>query len=410
MPKPTDKVEIGFDLVGNNIGPYFRLDDPIAGVLNNSQYLLGGTIFFDITDYVKGYSIRRGKSRQLDRYSTGQAAIIFDNNDRTFDPTYESSPYFGQIIPRREVRITSGTAVQYFGSVDDWNLDYEPSGDNIAQAICSDGFRILANQALDEFTNETQLSGARVNVILDRPEISWGSSRDIDAGRQTLGSDLVAADTNALSYLQLVEASEPGSLFIGKSGSLTFRDRSVAPNSNTLALADDGSGIPYQGMKVVYGSELLYNTIEITSAITEQTATAVNSLSQGIYGALVYNQNGLLMETTQDAQEIADWYATLFSSPEFRFESVEILLNELSSEQQNSVLDLELGSVVKIVFTPGNPAVAPAIERFAEIIRLDQSVDSIFHKISLGFATLDSAFFVLDDPAFGKIGSGVLGF
>ena len=410
MAKPVDKVEIGFDLTGNNIGPYFRLDDPIAGVLNNTQYLLGGTIFFDITEFVKGYSIRRGKSRQLDRYSTGQATVIFDNNDRTFDPTYESSPYFGQIIPRREVRITSGTAVQYFGSVDDWNLDYEPSGDNIAQAVCSDGFRILANQALSEFTNDVEFSGSRVNTILDRPEVSWGTSRNIDVGRQTLGADTVAADTNALSYLQLIEASEPGSLFIGKNGALTFKDRAVAPTSNTIALADDGSGIAYQGMKVVYGSELLYNTIEITSAITEQTSIAANELSQGIYGALVYSEDNLLMETNQDAQELADWYARLFSSPEFRFDSVEILLNELTVDQQNEILNLELGSVVKLVFTPGNPAIAPAIERYAEIIRFDQSVDSIFHKISLGFATLDSAFFVLDDPAFGKIGSGVLGF
>lgn len=411
MAKPVQKIEIGFDLTQNNVGPYFRLDDPVAGVLDNTQYLLGGTIFFDVTDKVKSFSIRRGKSRQLDRFATGQASITFNNDNRDFDPTYESSPYFGQIIPRREIRITSGTALQYFGSVDDWNLDYEPNGQNLAQAVCSDGFRTLATQKILARTNSEETSGARVNTILDLPEVNWpATKRAIDTGRQTLGADIVEADANALQYLQLVEQSEPGSLFIGKSGNLTFKDRAVAPTSNVTVLADDGSGIPYQEMKVVYGSELLYNTIEISSVITGGTATASNPTSQGDYGILALVQNDLLMSTTTAAQELADWYANLYGDPEFRFESVDLILNNLSESQQNEILDLELGSVVKIVFTPGNPKLSPAITKYAEIIRIDNSVDAIFHKVSLGFATLDTAFLVLDDVEFGRLNTGALGF
>jgi hypothetical protein len=411
MAKPVQKVEIGFDLTENNVGPYFRLDDPIAGVLDGTEYVLGGTIFFDVTSAVKQFTIRRGKSRQLDRYSTGQSRISFNNNNRDFDPEYESSPYYGQIIPRREIRITSGTAVQYFGSVDDWNLLYEPNGDNITEALCSDGFRTLANQLLQNYTNSEQTSGARVNAVLSRTEVNWPTEkRSIDTGRQTLGADEVSADTNALAYLQKVEASEPGSLYIGKSGNIVFRDRAVAPTSDVVVLADDDSGIPYQGMRVVYGSELLYNEIEIASAITGGTATASDSLSQGNYGILTLSQTGLLMSTTEAAQELADYYAGLYSSPEFRFESVEILMNDLTEEQQNQIFDLELGSVVKVVFTPGNPKQSPAIEKYAEIIRIDMSVDSIFHKVSLGFATLDSAYLVLDDAVFGRLNTGTLGF
>jgi hypothetical protein len=411
MAKPTQLVELGFDLTGNNTGPYFRLNDATAGKLNNTSFLLGGTIFFDVTQYVLGLSIRRGKSRQLDRYGTGQANVVFDNNGRVFDPEYADSPYFGQIIPRREIRITSGSSVQYFGSVDDWNLNYEPTGDNLSEAVCSDAFRIFANQSLSAFTNLVELSGERVNAILSRPEIDWGiDSRQIDAGRQTLGADAVDAGTNALSYLQTVEASEPGALFIGKSGKVRFLDRAVAPASGGTVLADDGTGIPYQGMKVVYGSELLYNDIEIETVITGNTSTAGDSLSQGIYGNLTLSQSGLLMETDQDALELAEWYAQLYSSPEFRFESVDILLNDLTTDQQNEVLGLELGSVVKVKFTPGNPKVSPAIEKFAEIIRLDSTVDSIFHKVSIGFATLDTAFFVLNDAEFGRLNTGALGF
>lgn len=411
MAKPAQKIEIGFDLTQNNVGPYFRLDDPVAGVLDNTQYLLGGTIFFDVSDKVKSFSIRRGKSRQLDRFATGQASITFNNDNRDFDPTYEASPYYGQIIPRREVRITSGTALQYFGSVDDWNLDYEPNGQNLAQAVCSDGFRTIATQKIPARTNSVETSGARVNTILDLPEVNWSSEkRSIDTGRQTLGADTIDADTNALQYLQLVEQSEPGALFIGKSGDVVFRDRAVAPTSNVTVLADDGTGISYQGMKVVYGSELLYNTIEIASVITSATATASNTTSQGDYGILTLSQTNLLMQTTTAAQELADWYARLYANPEFRFESVDLVLNNLTESEQNQILDLELGSVVKIVFTPGNPKLSPAITKYAEIIRIDNSVDAIFHKVSLGFATLDTAFFVLDDVEFGRLNTGALGF
>jgi hypothetical protein len=411
MGKPTQKIELGFDLTGNNIGPYFRLDDATAGVLDNTNWLLGGTIFFDVSSFVRGFSTRRGKSRQLDRYGTGQASVVFNNNGRTFDPEYEASPYYGQIIPRREIRITSGEVVTYFGSIDDWNLNYEPNGDNLSEAICSDAFRTLANQELSEFTNVPQLSGERVNAILSRPEINWDiETREIDAGRQTLGADAVADGTNALGYLQTVEASEPGSLFIGKSGKVRFLDRAVAPTSGGTVLADDGTGIPYQGMKVIYGSEFLYNDISITSAITGNTSNAFDTLSKGTYGSLALSQTGLLMSTDSAALDLARWYSQLYGSPEFRFESVEIILNDLTTEQQAEVLGLELGSVVKVKFTPGNPVQSPAIEKFAEVIRIDNRVDSQFHKISIGFSTLDAAFFVLNDIEFGRLNTGALGF
>jgi hypothetical protein len=413
MAKPVEKVEIGFDLTGNNVGPYFRLDDSIAGALNNTSYVLGGTIFFDVTDQVKGFTIRRGKSRQLDRFSSGQATVVLDNNNRDFDPTYAASPYYGQIIPRRDIRITSGTVVQYFGSADDWNLDYSPNGDNLASVTCSDGFRTLANQTLAGGTQTVQRSGERIAAILDLTDVNWpASNRNIEAGGQTLGADVIAPDTNALTYLQLVETSEPGSLFIGKDGDLVFKDRSVAVSSSAIILADNGSGIPYTGMKVVYGSELLYNEIVISSKITNGTATAIDSLSQGNYGIQNLTQTDLLMSTNAAVTELANWYSNKYANPEFRFESVEVIMNDLTSLQQNDILGLELGSVVKIVFTPGNPAIAPAIVKYAEIIRLDHQVDNIIHRVSIGFSTLDITFLVLNDPVFGMIdtASNVLGF
>lgn len=404
----TEKIEIGFDLTANNQGPFLRLDDPIAGQLDNSEWTLGGEVFFDVTPRVRGYSINRGKSRQLDRYSAGGASVVLDNNDRYFDPTFAASPYYGQIIPRRQVRITANNIVQYYGLVDDWNLDFAPQGDSTAEAVVSDGFTLLAQQTLTGSTATSQLSGARINAVLDSADVLWPSDRrNIDAGEQLLVADVIPDDTPVLQYLQQVETSEFGHLFISKSGDVVFKDRNgVVPNSSSLVIfTDDGSGIRYTGLQVVYGSELLYNQVVATNYGATQV-TANDTDSQDEYGIFTLTQDGLLM----DDASLIDWAVynvNQYSQPEFRFERLDVNLSEITTEQATQVLGLELGSVVQISFTPNG--IAPAIVKYAEVIAIAHAADVTAHRVSLGFSTLDYASFVLDDAVFGKLDTGTLG-
>ena len=405
MAKPSQKVEIGFDILSSGLGPYFILDDPLKGVLDNTQYLLAGVLFFDVTNLVKSVAIQRGKNRQLDQYDQGLANVVFNNNDRTFDPEYTLSPYAGQIVPKRQIRISSGDVVQFAGLIDDWNLTYEPNGDSVASAACSDATSAFATQTIGTRTNTAQKSGERINAILDLPEINWPTTlRDVDTGQMTLGADTIADNTDALSYLRLIERSEPGSFFIGKGGNVVFRDRNATPVSGGVTLADDGSGIPYQSLKVQYGSELLANEIVVESAISSYQAVALDLDSIDTYGIFNLTRTGLLINSNSDVDSLATFYANKYAQPEYRFESVDILLDELSAGQQTDLLDLELGDVVSIKFTPNG--IAPAIEKFAEVIRIDHSVDLENHVMSLGFATLDFALFVLDDAQFGKLDAG----
>lgn len=405
MSQPVQKVEIGFDLTETGTGPFFRLDDPIQGVLDNTEWLLGGTLFYDVTNLVQSVAIQRGKNRQLDQYDQGLANIVFNNNSRTFDPEYSLSPYAGQIIPKRQVRISSGGIIQFFGLVDDWNLSYEPNGDSVASAACSDATSAFATQTISNRTNAVQLSGERINTILDLPEINWPlEQRDIDAGLMTLGADTIADNTNALTYFRLIERSEPGSFFIGKSGNVVFRDRAAAPTSNGVILADDGTGIRYQSLKVQYGSELLANEIVVSSSITTTEIVALDNESIEDFGIFNLTRTDLLINSDTDLANLATFYASKYAQPEYRFESVDILVDELTPQQQADLLALELGDVVSIKFTPNG--IAPAIEKYAEIIRIDNSIDLSNHIMSLGFSTLDFALFVLDDPQFGKLDAG----
>ena len=405
MAQPTQKVEIGFDLTDSGTGPFFRLDDPVQGVLDNTQFILGGELFYDVTNYVTSVSITRGKNRELDQYDQGLANVVFNNNLRTFDPEYAASPFAGQIIPKRQIRISSGPEVQFYGLIDDWNLTYEPNGDSIAAAACSDATASFALQTLVGRTNSIEQSGERVNTILSLPEINWPLElRNIDTGEMTLGPDVIPDNTNALAYFRLIEQSEPGSFFIGKSGFVTFKDRITPPLAEGVVLADDGSGIPYQSLKVQYGSELLANEIVLSSAITNTQVTQTDLDSVEEYGTFNLTREGLLVNDDTDLEALAEFYSQKYSTPEYRFDAVQILVDELTTGQQNELLSLELGDVLQIKFTPNG--IPPAINKYAEVIRIEHSVDLDNHILTLGFATLDFALLVLDDAQFGKLDSG----
>jgi hypothetical protein len=402
MSIPAPKVEIGFDLVGPG-APFLTLDDPVRGLLDNTEWLLAGEIFYDVTDRMVEISVNRGKNRQLDVYDPGLASVVLQNNDRLFDPTYTASPFFGQIIPKRAIRISSGDQLQFVGVIDDWNLSYSPNGQSLVSVSCSDAFSYFIEQSILSPTTAVQSSGARINAVLDLPEVNWPADRrQIDTGAQELVDADIPDNANVLRYLQQVTASEPGSFFISRQGNAVFEDRRNAGATGSVILSDDGTGVPYVGMRIQYGSELLYNEIVVSSPAG--TAIATDPQSQGEFGIFNLTQSDLLINQLADLESLAQFYSNKYARPEYRFESVEILLDELTPTQQQQLIDLELTDVVQIKFTPNG--IPPAIERYAEIIRIDHAITTTSHVISLGFATLDSALFVLDDPQFGKLDAG----
>jgi hypothetical protein len=407
MPVPSTVVEIGFDVSGLG-GPFFLLDDPVAGVLDNTDYLLGGTLFYDVSNFVRQLSVRRGKSRQLDKFTAGVASIEFNNNTRTFDPEYASSPYYGQIIPKRTVKVSTGGSAVFYGVVDDWNLNYDLSGLSTAGADCVDGFTALAQRALSAHTATAQLTGARMNAVLDRSEVDWPSTlRDIDAGSELLQADVVDDGANALEYLQLVNSSEPGSIFIGKDGSFVFKDRTVAPvSAGQVTFADDGSGIKFSGVNVVYGSELLYNYVQI-ERLNGGTAIAQDTDSISTYGQQALIQTGLLLGNDADAEALADYLVGVYSEPEYRFETLAVQLEALTSAEQIKVLGLEINDVCRIKFTPNK--VGTQIDKYAVIIKIEHDIQPLQHRVVFGFETLDYASLVLDDLEFGILDINQLG-
>jgi hypothetical protein len=409
MPAVVEKVELGFDESGP--GNFFILDDEVQGVLDNTAYVLGGgSFFYDVSAYVTQISVNRGKSRALDRYQSGVVNVQFNNRTRYFDPTFVASPFYGQIVPRRDVRITANNELVFLGTTEDWNLDYAPNGDSTATVSAADGFAFLAGQTLPAGTNPVELSGARVSRVLDSAGVEWpAGARTIDTGTATLQADSVTPADNALQYLQLIESSEPGELFIGKNGNLVFQDRNkVFPSGAVPLLTDNASGITYSQVRVVYGSELLFTQSEVTRKGSSTVVQANDLSAQSDYGVRTLTLDGLLQDTDDALVELATYYVSLYAQPEYRFDQVEVILSQLSLVNQNKILGLDLGSAVQVQFTPNG--IAPAITKFARVISISHTASLVDHKVVLGLGTLNATLFQLDDIAFGILDTGTLAF
>jgi hypothetical protein len=401
----TNKVEIGFDFSEQAGAEFAKLDDAFYGILDAPQTILGGAIYQDVTPKVVQYSISRGKSRQLDRFQAGKVDVTLDNNDRIFDPLYLTSPYAGQIIPKRSVRVTSNDVIQAETVIDDWDLSYEPSGNSYAIIKSSDAFAQFANQSLSGGTATAQQTGERVTAILQNSGVQWPLDRiDAETGQQALQADVIEDGTNALSYLQIVTESEPGLLFVSKSGDVRFLDRNAESAGTPIIFADDGTGIPYQNLSVVYGAELLYNEVVVTRD-NGGTATASDITSQNQYGIQNLTRSNLPLDNDTSAQNLADYLITQYSEPEYRFEAIEIEIIDLDDATQTSILDLELGDFVRVKFTPNN--VPPQIDRYAEVIRIAQRVTETSHKVTLGLGSTDGEFWRLSDLVFGRLGNAL---
>jgi hypothetical protein len=386
----------------------FTLDDPVAGVIGSTEFVIGGVSFEDVTSRVRSVQISRGKNRDLDRFNAGGLSVTFNNQDRAFDPLFATSPFAGNIVPRRDVRVLADGTPAYVGKITDWNLGYDPSGQSLAELQASDALTFLAQQVLTPGTAVVQASGARVNAVLNMPTVDWPvGDRDIDTGASILGDDVF--EGNVLTYLQKVELSEGGLFFIDKAGRVAFKDRLATPTvDNVTVFADDGTGIPFAPAAVEYGTEQLFNQVIVTSP--QATATANAALSQTRYGILE-RQIDTLLDDTDQVPDYADFLVGRYAEPEYRFAQLSVDISNLTSGQRSSMYALDMGSVIQVKFTPNG--IGPAIERYGLVISIGHDISPDDHVMTVGVGSLQTSLFVIGDPEFGTIGEGapgVLGF
>jgi hypothetical protein len=270
-------------------------------------------------------------------------------------------------------------------------------------ASCSDNFTVLANQSLNAVTPSAEATGARINTVLDLAEINYQGARSIDTGSSTLGAFAISQDTNCLNYLQLVNTSEQGYLFMSANGTLTFKGRSSVLNPVAGATFNtDGTGLRYQSLINQFGDELLYNFIITKSdAGAKQETSDADSIA--LYQAQQYSLTDLLNSTTTEVAGLGNYLLGKYKNPVLRFTGLSTEMSALSATDQNIVLNLDMTSICTVVknFTVGTPATET---QTLIVSGVSHNITPSSHIVSYTFESTDqNQYFTLDDTIFGTL-------
>jgi hypothetical protein len=436
MPTPATTVTAFFDLSATG-GDFFTLDSPTKGLLDGVTFTLAGDVATDITADTMRVSVRRGRDSQLFAdIPAGTASVQLQNRARTYDPTFDddgfaltdqigysltdqnglalldtsSSPYAQNIRPGKRVTIASAGVSIFDGIIADWDLDYDVGGMSLAFAQCVDALGQLGRMEFDAWTaTASQTAGPRITAVLDRPEVAFTANRSIDTGVSVLQGDNVSWGSNVLNYLQLVTRSDLGRFYASRTGVVTFRDRLDPLNVGaSVTFADDGTGVPFQGIAMSYGSELLYNRVGIDrEGGTLQTVT--DAASQALYGASSLSQRGLLLNSDTQSLDMANYLLGIYDSPELRVAELVVELAALDPAQQASALGLDIASVISVTWTPNG--IAPSLSRSCIVEGIAHDITPDSHTVTLSLGDADRrSFLQLDDAVFGHLDSNVLAF
>ncbi len=180
---------------------------------------------------------------------------------------------------------------------------------------------------------------------------------------------------------------------------LTFADT----NSQGTAYGN-GTGIPFTDLEVVYGSEQLYNKVQVVGV--NATAVVEDTASQLLYGLRGYGQTDNLTTSTTKPAQIAAAFLGEFRLPEYRANQLTVALESLSTVQQTAVLAIDIRDVVRVCFQPS--AQGAVVDKYYQVLGVSANVDVERDAVTLNLASLDNLSFRLDSPYLGVLDAGIL--
>ena len=131
----------------------------------------------DITAYVRSIDTDAGRTSEYSTYSPRRLSLTLSNNDRRFDPEYASSPYVGNLVPMKRIRVRATySAVTYplfDGFVLGWPQVVREMIDETIRLDAVDGFRFLENAVLQRSAYEGAVLGISPSYMPDGPMHYW---------------------------------------------------------------------------------------------------------------------------------------------------------------------------------------------------------------------------------------------
>jgi hypothetical protein len=384
------------------IADAFILDQ---STLDGTDTLNGSTDFVDITEYVLSVAVRRGRPDQLSQFSPGAVTIVTDDRaaDRLFDPFNAASDLYAgnfDLAPKRQVKVLAGTANLFVGAITDVDIQYEMPNLSYCTISGADALFELGRTALTAFTPSSQTTSDRVTTILDRPEVAFSTAdRNITSTpTATCGTVAYDSNTNALSALQAVAYAEDGRFYVDRDGVATFDPR-ISFTFSTAVASFGGNAvgaIPVQAIGVAYGSETLYNRVQINVDGFTTAATAVDTTSSTTYGISTLSISGVPLNTEAAGSALASNLLSKYKDPVARFDTITTSLNAIGTTLYSQLLTLDVGDIISVTktYTGGSPT---AVTQNVFIEAVSHAITPTDHRLTftLGQAQLYTQF-VLD--------------
>lgn len=348
--QPKVQIRLG---TGASFGDPLILGDLLDGILGTNILASSTVQEIDISDLVTRISTRHGRDRMFEQYLPGQATIQFLDFTGDWNPANTSSPYYPQVKPMRQVRVTTeylGVGYSLFtGYITSWDYNWADASADYAIVTlqATDGFRLLQLANIDDVPGAANkdLPGERINLILDA--ISWPEGqRVIDDGDTELEND-PGGFRPALGAMQTIEQSDLGALFMDHDGKVVYYSRVTLAQKaagTPYEFDDQGTNIQYQDIDINYDETELANQVTLTRLSgSEQTVFDQDSIDE--YFLRSYNRSGLMMET--NALALARATAVLNYRKEARLR-IDSFTLDLSSDSNRvaPALAMEIGDPV----------------------------------------------------------------
>jgi hypothetical protein len=145
----------------------------------------------------------------------------------------------------------------FVGQIQSYNQQITLDNKSYVTVTATDDLKVLDKVTIATHTPTAQLSSARVEAILDRPEVELfvlPGEREIETGVAKLGTQVVEAGATVGDYFERIQTAEQGRIFVSRSGALVSQARvGREVLSITAEFSDVGdSDIPFRSFEVVY--------------------------------------------------------------------------------------------------------------------------------------------------------------
>lgn len=291
----------------------------------------------DISSVVLEVRTKRGRTRLLNDFEAGTATITVADANGDFNPANTSSPYY-PLLPMQKMRVkVKGSseftpATIWTGYVNVVSTTFSQGVSSVDRVTfqCYDAFRLLNNQTITTVAGAgVQLSGARVNAILD--QIGYPSTylaREISAGDTILQAD-PGTTRQALDALRTVQDSEQGAFYVDAEGTLVFRSRTSLIGLATPDIFSAYDDDDYSNAEVKFDDDILVNNVTVTRlGGTPQNVSNAASIAQ--YFVRSGTRDGVLVQTDAEALYIAKTLLNVLSDVTPRIDSVTFNLNKFT--------------------------------------------------------------------------------